>query len=87
VVLEWRSPNVTASAIISFAEKLEDDSSKFYKQLTEKYVENKELFLSFAEESRKNKVLVIPFLRFNSPLYAPMRAQMRKLKSLEPPAS
>jgi len=29
----------------------------------------------------------IPFLRFNSPLYAPMRAQMRKLKSLEPPAS
>ena len=52
-------PNVTASAIISFAEKLEDDSSKFYKQLAEKYMENKELFLSFAEESRKNKVLVI----------------------------
>lgn len=51
-------PNVTASAIISFAEKLEDDSSKFYKQLAEKYMENKELFLSFAEEGRKNKVLV-----------------------------
>jgi len=51
--------NVTASAIISFAEKLEDDSSKFYKQLAEKYMENKELFLSFAEECRKNKVLVI----------------------------
>jgi rubrerythrin len=52
-------PNVTASTIISFAEKLEDDSSKFYKQLAEKYMENKELFLSFAEESRKNKVLLI----------------------------
>ena len=51
-------PNVTASAIISFAEKLEDDSSKFYKQLAEKYMENKELFLSFAEEGRKNKLLV-----------------------------
>jgi rubrerythrin len=51
-------PNVTASTIISFAEKLEDDSSKFYKQLAEKHVENKELFLSFAEESMKNKVLV-----------------------------
>jgi rubrerythrin len=52
-------PNVTASAIISFAEKLEEDSSKFYRQLAEKYIENKELFLSFAEESRKNKVLMI----------------------------
>jgi rubrerythrin len=51
-------PNVTASTTISFAEKLEDDSSKFYKQLAEKHMENKELFLSFAEECRKNKVLV-----------------------------
>jgi rubrerythrin len=50
--------NVTASAIISFAEKLEEDSSKFYRQLAEKYIENKELFLSFVEESRKNKILV-----------------------------
>jgi rubrerythrin len=51
-------PTVTASAIVNFVEKLEDESAKFYRQLAEKYVENKELFLSFAEESRKNKRLV-----------------------------
>jgi len=52
-------PNVTASSVISFAEKLEDDSSKFYEQLAEVYTENKEIFLAFSKESRKNKVLVI----------------------------
>jgi len=52
-------PNATASAVISFAEKLQDNTSKFYKELAEKYAENKETFLSFAIESRKNKVLVI----------------------------
>jgi len=52
-------PNVTASAIISFAEKLEEDSSKFYEELAERYVEGKETFLSFSKESRKNRVLVI----------------------------
>jgi len=52
-------PNVTASAIISFAEKLEDNSSKFYEELAGKFVEGKEMFLSFARESKKNKVLVI----------------------------
>lgn len=51
-------PNVTASAIISFAEKLEDDSSSFYKKLAEKFTESERVFLSFAEESKKNKVLV-----------------------------
>lgn len=48
----------TCSAIISFAEKLEDNSIKFYEELAEKYTEDKEIFLSFAKESRKNKVLV-----------------------------
>jgi len=52
-------PTATASAIINFIEKLEDDSSKFYKKLAERYSENKELFLSFAEEDRKSKALVI----------------------------
>lgn len=52
-------PNVTASAVISFAEKLEDESSKFYDKLAERYTESKETFLSFVKESRKNKVLVI----------------------------
>jgi len=48
----------TCSAIISFAEKLEDNSSKFYEELAEKYTEGKETFLAFAKEGRMNKVLV-----------------------------
>ena len=48
----------TCSAIVSFAEKLESNSSKFYEELAEKSAENKEIFLAFAKESRKNKVLV-----------------------------
>ncbi len=48
----------TASAIITFAEKLEDDSSKFYRSLAEEYPEGKETFLAFAKESEKNKVQV-----------------------------
>lgn len=52
-------PNATASAVISFAEKLEDDFSKFYEELAEKYIESKETFLAFAKESRKNKALVV----------------------------
>jgi len=51
-------PKATASAIIDFAEKLEDDSSSFYEKLAEKFVESERVFLSFAEESKKNKVLV-----------------------------
>lgn len=51
--------NITASAIISFAEKLEDSSSRFYRRLAEKFVENcEETFLSFAKESEKNKLMV-----------------------------
>jgi hypothetical protein len=48
----------TASAIINFSEKLEDGSSRFYEKLAERFVQNKELFLSFAQESRKSKVLI-----------------------------
>jgi len=49
---------VTASAVISFAKKLEEASSKFYNRLAEKFMENRETFLSFARESKKNKTLV-----------------------------
>lgn len=52
------SEQTTCSAIISFAEKLESNSSKFYEELAEKSEENKEIFLAFAKEGRKNKVLV-----------------------------
>ena len=51
--------SLTASAIISFAEKLEDSSSAFYEGLAERYVGSKEIFLSFVKESRKNKTLVV----------------------------
>ena len=52
------SEQTTCSAIVSFVEKLEGKSSKFYEELAEKYTEGKETFLAFAKESRKNKVLV-----------------------------
>ena len=48
----------TASTIISFAGKLEDESSRFYKDLAEKFVKIKETFLAFSKESQKNKMLV-----------------------------
>jgi rubrerythrin len=51
-------PNATASAIINFAEKLEESSLGFYEKLAEKSAENKGVFLSFAEQSKRNKVLV-----------------------------
>lgn len=49
----------TCSAIISFASKLEDDSSKFYEQLAEKLTEERETFSEFAKECRKNKLLIV----------------------------
>jgi len=51
-------PNVTASAIINFAEKLEEDSAKFYEELAKRYSESKEIFSAFAKESEKNKTQV-----------------------------
>jgi rubrerythrin len=50
---------VTASAVIAFAEKLEEDSSVFYQKLAEVSPENKELFLTFANEGKKNEVLIV----------------------------
>lgn len=52
-------PKLTASSIINFAEKLEDDSAAFYEKLAQKFTENEKIFLSFSEDSRKNKVLVV----------------------------
>lgn len=50
--------SVTISTVISFVTKLEDDSSKLYTKLAELSVENRDLFVSFAKESRENSVLV-----------------------------
>lgn len=50
---------ITTSAVITFTEKLEDDSAALYQMLAERTTEGKDLFLSFAEESRKNKTLIV----------------------------
>ncbi|UCC33038.1 MAG: hypothetical protein JSW53_04415 [Candidatus Bathyarchaeota archaeon] len=52
------SDQVTCSAIVSFAQRLEEASSKFYEELAGKYAEGRETFLVFARECIKNKVLV-----------------------------
>ena len=50
---------LTASAIMSFVEKLEDDSAVFYETLAARFDQGKQAFLGFAKESRKNKVHLI----------------------------
>jgi len=44
----------TASQVISFAKKLEEDSAKLYQDLAERYGRAREILLSFAEENKKN---------------------------------
>lgn len=48
----------TASEVINFAIKLEDDSQRFYESLAQRYEEGRELFLSFAREGDKNKTTI-----------------------------
>jgi rubrerythrin len=48
----------TASAVISFATRSEEDTATFYERLAALYPKGKEAFLSFSKENRKNKVTV-----------------------------
>jgi hypothetical protein len=48
----------TCSSIISFAQKLQEKSSEFYRELPKKYQKNQERFLAFSSESKKIEVLV-----------------------------
>jgi rubrerythrin len=48
----------TASATISFAKKLEEDGAKFYKDLSQKYTKDEDVFLSFVKENRRNVVQI-----------------------------
>jgi rubrerythrin len=48
----------TASSVISFAKSLEDESAKFYEDLSQRYAKDKDVFLSFAKENRKNLVQI-----------------------------
>ena len=49
---------VTTSIVINCAEDLEESSSTFYQKLAERFTENKQQFLLFADESRKNRVII-----------------------------
>lgn len=43
----------TAAEVISFAKKLEDESAKFYENLSQKYAKDEDVFRSFIEENGK----------------------------------
>jgi len=48
----------TASEGISFARKLENESAKFYQDLSKKHAKNEDVFLSFVKENGKNTVQI-----------------------------
>ena len=48
----------TASAVISFAKKLQEDGAKFYDSLSQRYPQGKDVFLTFAKENKKNIVQI-----------------------------
>ena len=48
----------TASAVISFARKLEEDGIKLYEGLAQKYPQDREALLAFARENKRNVVQV-----------------------------
>ena len=47
-----------ASGDISFAKKLEEDSAKLYEDLAQHNEKSREIFLSFADENRRNVVQI-----------------------------
>jgi len=51
--------NITAAAIIHFAEELEDKSAAFYEELAGELGAQEDKLLGFVRESRKNKTLVV----------------------------
>jgi len=48
----------TASSVISFAKRLEEEAAQFYQDLSQKYAEAKDIFLSFAKENSKNVIQI-----------------------------
>lgn len=48
----------TASEVISFARRLENESAKFYENLSQRYAKDGDVFLSFARENGKNVVQI-----------------------------
>ena len=50
---------ITASAVISYCEKLEDSTLAFYEALGAMFPAHRDVFSGFVDESRKNKVLLV----------------------------
>lgn len=50
---------VTASSVISFVERLEDQSTAFYEVLAERYPEGRDVFREFAESGQKDKRAIV----------------------------
>ena len=48
----------TASAVITFVTKHEEETKKFYEKLAQKHPEGKEFFLTYTKENKRNKVMV-----------------------------
>jgi len=48
----------TASSVISFTKRLEEQSARFYEGLSKRYAEGEDIFLSFAQENKKNVVQI-----------------------------
>jgi len=44
----------TASEAVNFARRLEDESGKFYEDLSQRYTQDAAIFLSFVQENKKN---------------------------------
>ena len=53
------SVELTASMVITFAGNLEDSTASFYEDLAELHEEQGQMYLGFAKDSRKAKVLVV----------------------------
>jgi len=54
-----KNVSLTASAIISFTEKLEDGSSAFYDALAERWPANAETFQAFSKAGAKHRTWVV----------------------------
>jgi rubrerythrin len=48
----------TCSGAMSFAKELENESAKFYQDLSQRFTKNKDLFLSFAKENEEYITLI-----------------------------
>lgn len=48
----------TASEVISFSVKLEEDSGKFYEELALRWANDREIWSSFSAQNRKNKTAI-----------------------------